>query len=330
MSLSALAAGIMAGGSLLQSVLQSHANKNAVDDMNRYNSPAEQVKRLKAGSLNPARMFGSMNVDAGLQSQPQETVDYSAIGNSSAALASTLADTKLKESQKENVDADTNLKNTQAALTGVQTDTARVNLEYLPRILDTDLSLKDVEKELKEVTKGMTEEQTNVFKETVLKTRREVSYLDHEIDFMVENVKKAKSEAVIADLRAKATPEFIQQEMNKNLADIKVSKETAAQLSALVQSINKDTDIKELQRQAQDVITQGVKMYGMKNAANESIIKSEEAHQARTNTYRNVVQGQMEVNQANRQAYGQTAAEIMAPVGEVAGAFGRVLGGFVK
>ena len=128
---------------------------DALADWNRqneYNSPTQQMKRLKEAGLNPNLIYGNGNATAISSSQPRGSnapawtphapqVDPGAIGE----VVSKYFDTKIKQAQydnlvatKENIDADTAQKRSTTENIGIKSNRAQFDL--------------DLEKELRDLT----------------------------------------------------------------------------------------------------------------------------------------------------------------------------------
>lgn len=133
-----LVGGIVAGastilGNLLSGMFANSANRAiarenkefAIDMWNKeneYNLPVNQVQRYRDAGLNPALMTGQ--VSSGNTNAPTSFnnpgKDYSYIGrmsqafNDAVSMVSMFKDMQIKNSQKESIDADTNLKNIRA------------------------------------------------------------------------------------------------------------------------------------------------------------------------------------------------------------------------
>lgn len=98
-----------------------------MDRMNKYNSPASQMKRFEEAGLNPHLVYGQGS--PGNQSSPVQTGDYRHIGNQIAQMSQTLPlinQTRLVDSQ---VDA----KNAETLRTGAMTAIAKIQARLLER-----------------------------------------------------------------------------------------------------------------------------------------------------------------------------------------------------
>ena len=146
-------------GSILSGRKAYHRSKKLMDkqfgmDMkmydyqNRYNLPSAQMDRLKAAGLNPALMYGQ-GTTGNASNQPQSKFtqlnpymnagDIGQLANASIQMA-------LAKSQKDNIDKDTELKNTASLLNTTRSsrDNAEIRLinEKIPNMTqDTALKL---------------------------------------------------------------------------------------------------------------------------------------------------------------------------------------------
>ncbi|AKI26874.1 DNA pilot protein VP2 [Microviridae Bog1249_12] len=102
-------------GNVAQTFLQNNLNQNAINQQNEYNSPVQQMARLKAAGLNPNLIYGSGG-NVGNQPtpadvtaptiNPQESIS-AALGISAAKKQNALLDQQLLnlKSQKRQIDA---------------------------------------------------------------------------------------------------------------------------------------------------------------------------------------------------------------------------------
>lgn len=167
-----IAAGINAAGQVSSSAIAAGQNKRSrkfARDMydvqrkdaladwqmqNEYNSPGQQMARLKSAGLNANLVYGSGTV-ANNATAPRNS-DYpqpevTPIRFDAGAIASQYYDTKLRQAQTDNVEAATRVANQDAALRAAQiiatqnsasqtaqsTETGKFSLEQLKRLADT-------------------------------------------------------------------------------------------------------------------------------------------------------------------------------------------------
>lgn len=100
-----------------QMKLQNELNKEYFDYTSEYNSPFNQVGRLKAAGLNPALAVsnGVQNTQSAVGSSTIPNVNYaSSLGSDAVNAANAAAQIETQKIQNENVKADTTLKEEQA------------------------------------------------------------------------------------------------------------------------------------------------------------------------------------------------------------------------
>lgn len=104
-------------------------------EMNEYNSPAEQMRRYKAAGLNTALLYGQ--IESGNQSQPVETPDYGRGSAETMQTALTRAaqglEMKKIKNDTERVDMERKLNDVNVALTGVQIEVTKEQKEQIAR-----------------------------------------------------------------------------------------------------------------------------------------------------------------------------------------------------
>ncbi|UCS96034.1 MAG: DNA pilot protein [Microviridae sp.] len=105
-----------------QEKMANQSNQWSIQQWNRnnlYNSPVEQMKRLREAGLNPDLMYGgsgslvsaqSPNVTPVSSSGPPSSAGLGQMGSSIGSLASSILQNQLLKSQEENVNADTEKK----------------------------------------------------------------------------------------------------------------------------------------------------------------------------------------------------------------------------
>jgi len=153
---------IGAGSGLLGGIMnQIFADKSAKkayqrqldfwNKQNDYNLPVNQMKRLEAAGLNPNLVYGSgaTTMSAQLSSVRPSSAE---IGSGIAAAGNLVAQTALLKAQKANIEADTELKKTEARKKGTDADLNEYDLNNLrPAMLkkiETESGLKGQELEL--------------------------------------------------------------------------------------------------------------------------------------------------------------------------------------
>ncbi len=107
---------------------------------NAYNSPINQVQRLRAAGLNPGLLMsnGIENVSASspemVSSQGQASANFA---NPFSNFASDLSSMSLLDAQRENIEADTRKKNSEAGFMDLQSADLNVKLDVDKKWLDT-------------------------------------------------------------------------------------------------------------------------------------------------------------------------------------------------
>lgn len=128
------------------------------DKVNKYNHPIEQMARLKGAGLNPNLIYGSspgsavgnaQSIASGKQLQgqaPQYQIDNP---------MTPFMDTKVKQAQSNNMDADAKLKTAQAIKTGKDAGVADVTLRYLENTLDARTGIQERDLEIKTIKRDL-------------------------------------------------------------------------------------------------------------------------------------------------------------------------------
>ena len=122
-------------------------DKMAWDYQNQYNLPSAQMERLKQAGLNPALMYGqgtTGNASNAPQTKFTQLSPYMNAGDI-GAVANAGIQMALANSTKENVDADTNVKNTQAKRNTVLTRKDKKEIKLIESKvvnMDADTALK--------------------------------------------------------------------------------------------------------------------------------------------------------------------------------------------
>lgn len=177
-----IASGITAGGNLFSQIFTNQANRRSEADarafnvrqqelMNQFNSPVQQVQRLRAAGLNPALAYGGNGELVGNQPSPvvgnpvvnqAPQADYSGVIN--AALA-------VREQQNRNslADAEVSLKNAytlsetfKQAKYDIDTQVGRENLRQLELFLNPRLAKIQSEIDLNEELKRTNQTQQHL------------------------------------------------------------------------------------------------------------------------------------------------------------------------
>lgn len=286
---------------------QQGMSKELMKYQHDLNSLSDFVKQAKESGFNPASLYGSASpsLSTSLGSPPD-------VASSIIQGASTGMNQSLIGSQVRNIEADTDLKKAQAGYTQLQAAAEKLRNDYLPKFLDQEMTLHDYENALKYEMVGLTKEQR---KEVIAQTERckaESDNLREQLKLYQEQIRKAKSEADIAEITKKFTPELLNKQLQEINSRIHLNIEQADQVIATIASINKDTDIKEVQLKMQKVA------YSYAKDHEEAKLGTEKQ------------QWLQEDYKSRRMAAGQETAEYMSDVSEFLGAFGSLVGGLVK
>jgi len=99
---------------------QRQFSESMWNKQNAYNTPKMQMERLKAAGLNPALMYGQGNVGNAEKALPYQQPQIENIGAAAAQSAAAGAQLSLVNAQKQNIEADTQLKLGNVELTSAQ------------------------------------------------------------------------------------------------------------------------------------------------------------------------------------------------------------------
>lgn len=145
-------------GGILNQIFADKAAKKAYqrqldfwNKQNEYNLPANQMQRLQAAGLNPNLVYGSgaTSMSAQLSSVRPSSAE---LGSGIAAAGNVVAQTALLKAQKENIEADTKLKEQETAKKSSETDLNKYDLDNMrPAMLkkiENETGLKGQELEL--------------------------------------------------------------------------------------------------------------------------------------------------------------------------------------
>lgn len=226
-----------------QNSLQQRNNRYWAD----YNSPINQMARLRAAGLNPALVYGNGQVANTYQAQNS----VSALQNHFSleeGLSSAMFSEDLKKRKKENTLLDKNIKSVEEDIKGKQLDNARKQASNPIQMGMNDLQsiINDNNLKLEEITRKNTENQNLRLENDMLKVKKQL--LDLDLDFKStygrgqEYLKMLNSAAALkfAELENDTYLERWLYQKNYTNAQIKEIKATIANLTALAK-LNKAT-----------------------------------------------------------------------------------------
>lgn len=187
------AAGITALASGANAISQGSMNRKSrrfqekmFDKTNKYNSPVEQMKRLRAAGLNPNLVYGgSSGGTAGTASQPAkpdfQPLDFSGIGDAGVqyfqnrAIESQIA---VNAERAENIRQDTVNKGIKAVEQAINAAKGNINLNQMKELYGT--TIKTAEERLRNLsvntdyTRGRDRREEQVINETEEKLRQDI------------------------------------------------------------------------------------------------------------------------------------------------------------
>lgn len=102
---------------------QRQFSESMWNKQNAYNTPKMQMDRLKAAGLNPALMYGQGNTGNAEKALPYQQPQIENIGANAAQSAAAGAQLSLVNAQRQNIEADTELKLGNVELTAAQAQT---------------------------------------------------------------------------------------------------------------------------------------------------------------------------------------------------------------
>lgn len=304
--MSALAQGLGVIGS---SLWQHELNKSDRDESREYMSPKNQMSRLIEGGVNPARSL-SQGVVFDNQGQDIAPTDISSSMSSVSGVAGVLQQQQLLDAQKDVLESEAEKNRSQSGLNNVQAFAQKLQNDFLPQILDLDVKGKSLENLLKDSTIGLNRETANKVKEETNKLKVEQDAVRKQLSIFDEELKKVRSEAEMAEIRAKLTPDLVRAELNKINSSISADNAAVQQLHALAQQALSSKNLTDLEYE----VNKATKDYVTRKAASESRLALNKE--------------MMSENELATQQAGQVVSETMAPAREFMSAVGSLFGSF--
>lgn len=247
------------GGGIMNYYSQQRSNKFSAEEAekarayntqmwhlnNAYNTPAEQMKRLRDAGLNPNLMYGLPSSQASLQSSSAQgkahdkQYDFSGLAN----VQNQLNQLELTKAQVDNINADTNLKNVEAGRTGEDTkyiEAKRITQETWNKLGLTEYQQKEIEQKISESKASenyikskdtQQQEETKLFKET---------YQDRVKSYQIDNnLKEAQAQKEYAII-------------NLMVAQTLLTNKKTEQVGIQILNTIEDTEIKKNTQNLQD------------------------------------------------------------------------------
>lgn len=303
---------IGAGSSLVGSAQQAATNREMYDYNNWYNSPAEQIKRLRAAGINPAKaLSSSLEVSPGNSSSPPDSPDYAASLQAGAQFGLLNAQAELAKAQARNVNQDTKKKE-------AETEQILTDNQFREAMNQGQLDLLTKENQAKLKDMDLTDAQIQLVHGEYEKLAHELDEIDAHRDEMIANANKMNEEAALAHLR---------QELETRLADSEIAKNNAAinELATAAYANVKRGDLDSAAFDYQRIVnkyapkSEQLKIQGQKIGNIRS----------RVEALRGIAAGKQQVLDVQRTESGQGVATfpVIAGMREYFGAVGAVFGG---
>ena len=191
---------------------------------NAYNTPSSQMERLQAAGLNPNLVYGNGGATNTASDYPKyqagEAPQVANIRHASRQLAlqgfQTALNAKLQEAQASNLDADTELKDTQKQLTSVQKEIAMIDKQFQQGTLDarTQYQLEKWKQDLilgrNQIKLGDQQFTLNMF---------QMKKLDAEVGNILANTKLTKEQSEQVSIYNQYLPEVLRSQIASNNAN---------------------------------------------------------------------------------------------------------------
>ena len=230
---------------------QVNAQKELYDYQYNKQSMKAIIGQYKDAGVSPAALLSdghiSSSVPSSMPSAPNP--DPNASLNQKAfyaQLANQAADIALKYAQTQKIKEETKGQELQ----NTQTD---IRNQFLPMYLNNELSLQQLDKYLKRTEAGKNDAERQKIVEETAYIRRQQLIADRELEKLQQHIREATYKADIEEMRKNVTPEFIEKELASLQGDIDQKKALAAQLHSLMMNLNADTDLKQVQKEIQNI-----------------------------------------------------------------------------
>ena len=162
-----------------QNTLQQRNNRYWAE----YNSPVNQMARLRAAGLNPALVYGNGQVANTYQAQNSVSSPQGGVPSITDGLSSALIFEDIKKRKKENTLLDKNIKSVEEDIKGKQLDNARKQASNPIQMGMNDLQsiINDNNLKLEEITRKNTENENLRIEQGIKKVEKQLIELD--LDF---------------------------------------------------------------------------------------------------------------------------------------------------
>lgn len=276
---------------------------------NAYNSPVEQMKRLKAAGINPHLAYSN----GGQMSEAKATNPSSGGGSwnpqAPQADVTPIMNALFMKAQIDNLNSQTTKNLKDAENTGVSTDTARLELENKVNQIDQENQIRDVQIQAGKAGIELTHEQVEKTKQEVINLVTTNDEIKGKIDLMVsqKGLNDQQKANLVANLSViYATYKNIQADTalkgsQKKLTEEQVNTQIATQSNINADTANKGEMLKSLQRG--NLV--GDK-YDLTNAENDMKFKSANAERAVNLVIQSDTQNKLLDKQVTAQDYKNT------------------------
>ena len=210
-----------------QQQLNREAFQHDVDMWNRqnaYNTPSAQMERLQAAGLNPNLVYGNGGATNTANNAPTYNAgsapDVSAARSAAASLANqgfnTALNLQMQQVQAANLQADTELKETQGKLNQTNNEVALID-KYLKQSTVDDNIRYQLEKWKQDLVLGRN--QIKLGDQQIVLNEAQMRKLDAEIDSIVENTNLTKAQAEQVSIYNQYLPEVLRSQIASNNAN---------------------------------------------------------------------------------------------------------------